>query len=172
MLLVPCSAPLKISRSLNGLISPSSWSRFHSNSTVAGVLKILGKEEEKTIKTWNEPGGGKKEKSWCCSRALLRDCLAALFLSCVRYLSHTTCGLHPCVFCQSSRVHASNLLRLFHLPSHSNCKVMGALNPPPPAVEKRHLLHPLRASHYLFLIPEITPLATTRGPHACHFEPH
>lgn len=104
---------------------------FHSNSTVASVRKIPAKAEEKTIKTWNELWGG---GSWCCFRALLRDCLAALFLSCVRHSCHTTCGHHPCVFCLSLRVRASlrqsNSLHLFHLPSHSNCKVTGALNPP------------------------------------------
>lgn len=131
--LVPCGAPLKISGSLNGLISPSSWCCCHSNSTTARVRKILGKAEEKTIKTWNERGGGikkRRRKSRCCSPALLRDCLAALCLSSVRHSSQTTCGLHPCVFRRSSRVRASNSLHLFHLPSHSNCKVTGALNPP------------------------------------------
>lgn len=151
--------------------SPPVLMLFHSNSTVASVRKNTGQsrgENHKNMK-WT---GGAGVGGWCCF--LLQDCVAALFLSCIRHSSHTTCGLHPCVFCPSSRVRAplrrSNSLHLFRLPSHSNRKVTGAFKPP--VVGKLHLFHPHRTSHYLFLIPEITPLPTTWGPHACHFEPH
>lgn len=62
-------------------------------------------------------------------------------------------------------------LRLLHSPILSNCKVIGALKPPAVEIYTPPPETP-QAFHHLFLIPEITPLATTWSPHACHFEPH
>lgn len=65
------------------------------------------------------------------------------------------------------------ILCLLHSPILSNCKVIGALKPPHGGGNLTpHLPRPPLAFQHLFLIPEITPLATTWGPHACHFEPH
>ena len=79
----------------------------------------------------------------------------------------------PHVLTNCMCISSSNSFCLLHSTILSNCKVIGALNPPIVEIYT-HPLNPEtpQAFQHLFLIPEITPLATTWGPHACHFEPH
>lgn len=103
-----------------------------------------------------------------CLPVVLPGCLVVLICF-VRHSCHTTFGLPPISF-----LSVSLSLICFISFTHqflSNCKVIGALKPPMVEIYNPPPETP-QALYHLFLIPEITPHATTWGPHAYHFEPH
>lgn len=88
------------------------------------------------------------------------------FLGTLVTLPSATSHVFPsvCVCVSLTLILSPSLTNSLKLQGHWCFKTPHGGNLPPPETPQ--------AFQHLFLIPEITPLATTWGPHACHFEPH